>query len=73
MAEFVVKVHPKLQLAYIRDELFRVLGTEPRAVSSRRGVFLYPKGADLKEVLRSLEIIRQDLEIELGESGGRRR
>ena len=65
MVEFRIRIHPKYQCAYIPKELAQMLGTEACAIPARRGVFLYPKGANLKEVLRSLEVIRLDLEAEV--------
>jgi len=62
MVEFKIKVHPEQRLAYIPKEIFETLGTKLTAVPNRAAVLLYPQGTAIKDVVRSITIIKQDLE-----------
>jgi hypothetical protein len=62
MAEFTVKVNPLQHLAYIPKSIYRILGSAPTVVTGRRAVVFYPEDAPIEDVIRSLEIIRSDLE-----------
>jgi len=61
MVEFKIKINAKQRLAYIPKELVSVLGFEVKATANRVAVLLFPESADYKNVLRSVEIIADDL------------
>jgi len=69
MVEFEIKIHKKQGTAYIPKEIRKALGTELKAVPNRATVLLYSKDMTLKDVVKSLNIIKEDLEhaIELEE------
>jgi hypothetical protein len=69
MVEFELKIHRKQGTAYIPKEIREALGTEIKAVPNRAAVLLYPKNMAIKDVAKSLIIIKEDLEqaVELGE------
>lgn len=69
MVEFELKIHRKQGTAYIPKEIREALGTEIKAVPNRAAVLLYPKNMAIKDVVKSLIIIKEDLEqaVELGE------
>lgn len=62
MVEFDIKIHPKQRLAYIPRQLAKALGTEVVAVPNLSGAYMYPKGTDPKDALRSLDTIRSHLQ-----------
>jgi len=61
MVEFKIKINPKQRLAYIPKEIYEVLGSHLKAVGNRTAVIFYPENATIKDVLKSLAIIRADL------------
>lgn len=62
MVEFELKIHQKQGTAYIPKEIRQALGTEIKAVPNRAAVLLYPKNMAIKDVVKSLAIIKEDLE-----------
>lgn len=62
MVEFKIRIHPHQGTAYIPKEIRESLGTELKAVPNRAAVLLYPKNMPIRDVVRSLAIIREDLE-----------
>jgi len=62
MVEFELKIHQKQGTAYIPKEIREALGTEIKAVPNRAAVLLYPKNMPTKDVVKSLNIIKEDLE-----------
>jgi len=62
MVEFEVKINPQQGTAYIPKEIREALGTELTAIPNRAAVLLYPKNMPIKDVVKSLTIIKQDLE-----------
>lgn len=62
MVEFDVKIHPQQGTAYIPKEIREALGTKLTAIPNRTAVLLYPKNTPIKDVVKSLTIIKQDLE-----------
>lgn len=63
MVEFRIKVHPKQRQAYIPKEIVEALGLNLRAKADRYTVILYPKDIDPALVIRSLEVLLDDLRI----------
>jgi hypothetical protein len=62
MVEFLIKLHQKQRLAYIPQELAKLLGPSIKASANCVAVLLYPEDAKPEDVLRSLRIITLDLE-----------
>jgi len=62
MVEFQIKIHDKQGTAYIPKEIREALGNEVKAAPNRAAVLLYPKTMPIKDVLKSIDIIKQDLE-----------
>lgn len=62
MVEFKIKIHPEQGIAYIPKEIREATGTELKAVPNRTAVLLFPKNVPVKDVAKSLTIIKQDLE-----------
>ena len=62
MVEFEICLNPKTRTAYIPKELANTLGAKVRAVGNRVAVLLFPEGMALSDVIRSLELIKDDLE-----------
>ena len=57
MVKFQIKVHPKQRLAYIPKEIVEALGTKLEAIPNLQGIFLYPQGLPLEQVLNSMKAI----------------
>lgn len=68
MVEFDISVNESQRLAYIPKAILRSLGHKLTIVPNSNAAIIYPKGEDPSVVLRSLEIILQDLRMktELG-------
>jgi len=62
MVEFEIRIHEKQGTAYFPKEIREVLGTEVKAVPNRTVVLFYPKNMPIKDVMRSLSIIKDDLQ-----------
>jgi len=62
MVEFKIKVHPEQRVAYIPKAIVEAIGHNLKATPNRAAVLLYPENAPIKDVLKSINIIRQDLE-----------
>lgn len=60
MVEFKIKVNRE-RTAYIPKEIFAVLGSDLTAIANRCAVILYSEGTAAEDVLRSLQIISDDL------------
>jgi len=61
LVEFELKLHPKQRLVYLPKELAILLSRNIRASANCVAVLLYPENIELKDVLKSLEIIQLDL------------
>ncbi len=61
------RIHPEQGLMYWREDLRKILGHRVRIVPDSKAVVVFPEGADYKQVIRSLEIILEDLRIKAGE------
>ena len=62
MVEFDVRINKQQGTAYIPKEIRKCLGTELKAVPNRFAVLLYCKDLSTQDVIRSLLVIKQDLE-----------
>lgn len=60
--ELRIKINQKQRLAYIPKALFEMLGTNVRASPNRAAVLLFSEKTTIDEALRSIEIIRTDLQ-----------
>jgi hypothetical protein len=60
--ELRIKINQKERLAYIPKALFQILGTNVRAAPNRAAVLLFSDKTTIDEALRSLEIIKADLQ-----------
>jgi hypothetical protein len=64
MVEFTIKVHPAQRQAYIPKEIIEAFGLRLKAKPARYAMIIYPEGMDLALVIRSLEILLEDLRLE---------
>ena len=62
MVEFKLKINEKQGTVYFPKELREALGTELKGVPNAAAMLLYPNGIDQKDVLKSIDIIRADIE-----------
>lgn len=60
--ELRIKINQKQRLAYIPKALFEMLGTNVRVSPNRAAVLLFSEKTTIDEALRSIEIIRADLQ-----------
>jgi len=60
--ELRIKINQKERLAYIPKALFQILGTNVRATPNRAAVLLFSDKTTIDEALRSMEIIKADLQ-----------
>jgi hypothetical protein len=63
MVEFEIKVHPEQRLAYIPRQIVKALGTKLKMLPNLKAAVLYPEDATPQDVIRSLQIILQDLQM----------
>jgi hypothetical protein len=61
MVEFKVKVHPEQRLMYVPKEIYQTFGTNLRMVANYFAAVIFREDVELQDVIRSLEIILQDL------------
>ncbi|MCL1977405.1 MAG: hypothetical protein FWG55_04790 [Candidatus Bathyarchaeota archaeon] len=59
--EFEIKIHEKQHLAYIPKVLYKILGTNVKAVPNRAAILLFSEKTTMDEALTSLDIIKADL------------
>ena len=62
MVEFRIRINPEQRLAYIPKEIVEAIGCELKATPNKAAVLLYSQNISVKDILKSLDIIRQDLE-----------
>ena len=62
MVEFKIKVHPEQRIAYFPRQLVDCLGFELTAVPNSAACLLFPQNADPEDVLKSLQLIRAELQ-----------
>lgn len=72
MVDFKLKIHEKQGTMYVPKEIREALGLDVKATPNRRTVFLYPKGMPIEDVVKSLILIKEELEhaIELEKKAG---
>jgi hypothetical protein len=61
MVEFEIKINPEQRLAYIPKEIYAVLSNHAKAIPNRVAVLIFRDGVSREDVLKSLDIIKQDL------------
>jgi len=66
MVEFEFKVNKKQGTVYFPKEIRQALGSKLKGIPNAAAILLYPKGTDQKDVLKSINIIRADLEHKIG-------
>ncbi|MDI6814086.1 MAG: hypothetical protein QMD10_11195 [Desulfitobacteriaceae bacterium] len=64
MVEFTIKVHLAQRQAYIPKEIVEALGTRLKAKPDRYAMVIYPEGMNPELVIKSLEILLDDLRLE---------
>ena len=62
MVEFDLKIHEQGTI-YIPKRIRQVLGSEIKATSNRAILLLYPKTMSMKTIVKSIAIIKDDLEL----------
>jgi len=62
MVEFNIKVHEKQGTAYLPKEIRKAFGTQLKLLPNAEAGLLYREDARLETVLKSLQVIKQDLE-----------
>jgi len=62
MVEFKIRINEAQHTAYFPKEIYKALGSELRAVANRCAVIIFPENTSTEDVIRSLEIIKADLE-----------
>jgi hypothetical protein len=63
MVEFKLNLPPKQNVVWVPKEIVDALGRRLKITPNSIAAVLYPEGAELRDVLRSLSIIVQDLEL----------
>ncbi|MEM4727468.1 MAG: hypothetical protein QXD04_04365 [Candidatus Bathyarchaeia archaeon] len=63
MVEFKIKVYEDQRLAYIPKEVVETLGTRLKMKPDQYAAVIYPEGAKLDLVVRSVEIILEYLKL----------
>ncbi|RLI19253.1 hypothetical protein DRO54_08850 [Candidatus Bathyarchaeota archaeon] len=61
MVEFKIRIHPGQRLAYIPKEIYEALGPSCKAVADCCAAVIYNEQTNLPDVIKSLEIILEDL------------
>ena len=64
MVEFDLKIHEQGTI-YIPKRIRKALGSEIKATSNRAILLLYPKKMSIKTIVKSITIIKDDLELEV--------
>jgi hypothetical protein len=75
MVEFKIRINPEQRLTRIPKILTQNFGTVWTLVPNKVAAVIFPENADLQVVLKSLGIIRQELQLQVesdraGERGG---
>jgi len=56
-----LKINRKQRLAYIPKAIYNILGPDVKVAPNRAAVLMFPADLQIKDVLRSLDIIKADL------------
>lgn len=62
MVEFRIRINPQQRLAYIPKEIVNAIGCNLKATPNRAAVLLYPENTSFKDIIKSLDIIKQDIQ-----------
>jgi len=65
MVEFALKVHPGQRVTWLPKELVEAWGFKLKLLPNQQAGVLYPEGARLEDVLRSLEILIEDIKLRI--------
>jgi hypothetical protein len=63
MVEFDLKVHPEQRVTWLPRQLVKAWGFELKLLPNNSAGILYPKEADYEAVIKSVEILLQDLRL----------
>ncbi|OLD02456.1 MAG: hypothetical protein AUJ07_08685 [Crenarchaeota archaeon 13_1_40CM_3_53_5] len=72
MVEFDVPINEKQRVAYIPKVLIEVFGHRVKILPNTRAAIIYAEGTPPEQVLESLAIIQQDLELRVKRPKGAR-
>lgn len=61
MVEFELKVHPEQHSTYLPRQVIKTFGNKLKMVPNSKAAIIYRDGTTLRDVLRSIEIITEDL------------
>ena len=61
MVEFELKVHPEQHSTYLPRQIVKALGNKLRMLPNSKAAIIYGEGTTLPDVLRSIEILTEDL------------
>lgn len=59
--EFLIKINEKQRLAYIPKEIVNTMGNVLKIKPDQFAMIAYPDGIDLEHVIKSVEILLEDL------------
>jgi len=59
--EFLIKINEKQRLAYIPKEIVNTMGNVLKIKPNQFAMIVYPDGIDLEHVIKSVEILLEDL------------
>ena len=62
MVEFRIRINPEQRLAYIPKEIVNAIGCNLKATPNRTAVLLYPENSTFENIIKSLDIIKQDIQ-----------
>ena len=62
MVEFNLKMNEKQGTVYFPKEIREAMGTNLKGIPNAAAMLIYPEGTDQRDVLKSIDIIRSDIE-----------
>lgn len=62
MVEFKLKMNEKQGTVYFPKEIREAMGTNLKGIPNAAAMLIYPEGTDQRDVLKSIDIIRSDIE-----------
>lgn len=63
MVEFELKVHPKQKVTWLPRQIVKAWGFELKLLPNNNAGILYPTGIEYDAVIKSVEILLQDLRL----------
>ena len=63
--DFELKIHKKQRTMYIPKTLHNILGLEVTAIPNMNSVYIFPKTLNKKDAVRSLIVIKKELEYQV--------